>query len=224
MDLSLLISIAGNIILFLLLVFFVVFYFTTFCVKPNICPSGQPQPQQPQQICTDPSCNYVIKTLDGKYLSSYFSGSKLSVVASDKYSGETVQFISSQNGLYQIKMNIPSDPMGIYLFNVIPETITRGTLSLTKNQNDRGTIFNLIPYVFSFQNNSTGSNLYQIGTPISNTLLGEGTSTCNTNNTLVTPTKKGVPIIDGFNFYVNAPNGLSSKSLFLILPSRSLPK
>lgn len=239
MDLSLIISIAGNIILFLLLLFFVVFYFTTFCVKPNICPnsSSNNQTQQTQQICTDSSCSYVIKTLDGRYLSSSFSGNNLSVVASDKYNGETVQFIGSQNG-YQIKMNVPSDPEGSYFFSLTPETIKRGILSLTKNQNDRGTVFNLIPYIFSFDANSTGSNLYQIGTPVSNTLLGEGTSTCvlNTQSKGIARTErvnqcssvqcasKSVPIIDGFNFYVNAPNGLNSKSLFLILPAQSLPK
>lgn len=236
MDLSLIISIAGNIILFLLLLFFVVFYFTTFCIKPNICPnsSSNNQTQQTQQICTDSSCSYVIKTLDGRYLSSSFSDNNLSVVASDKYSGETVQFIGSQNG-YQIRMNVPSDPEGSYFFSLIPETLKRGILSLTKNQNDRGTVFNLIPYIFSFDANSTGSNLYQIGTPVSNTLLGEGTSTC-VSNKIISAQSKGsaiqcgsvqcgsVPIIDGFNFYVNAPNGLNSKSLFLILPAQSLPK
>lgn len=215
MDLSLIISVIGNILLFLLLLLFVVLYFTTYASTPNSCQNITPTPPPAiPTICTDSSCNYIIKTVDGLYLTSCFScnqNGNLSVVASEKYNGDTVQFIGAANGSFQIQMNVAMDPSGVYFFNLVPETITKGVLKLTRNQNDRGTVFNLIPYLFSYSNNTSGNNLYQIGTPISNTLLGEDDTTCNV--------KEGIPITDGFNFYVNTPNGLNSRSLFLIIPS-----
>ena len=224
MDLSLIISIVGNILLFLLLVLFVILYFTTYANTPYTCPVN-PSPQNPivPSICTDASCNYIIKTLDGKFLTSCFSCSssstagQLSVVASDKFNGDTVKFINVSNtGNFQIQMNIANDPSNTYYFNLTPETITKGVLKLTTNPNERGTVFNLIPYLFSYSSNANGSNIYQIGTPLSNTLLGEaGESNCKNTN----EGKGTVPIVDGFNFYVNTPNGLNSKSLFLIIPS-----
>jgi hypothetical protein len=212
MNVSLIISVVGNIFLFLLLLLFLVLYFTTYPKGSQNTPCPAPTPAPPTTICTDASCNYIIKTIDGKYLNSCLNcnyNADYSVVASNQYSGDTVQFIGSGNS-FQVKMNIATDPSGVYFFKMIPQSLTQSVLKLTQNPNDKGTMFNLVPYVFSFSNNM-GSNLYQIGNPLSNTLLGVDQPSCLT--------KEGLPIIDGYNFYINAPNGLNQNSLFLILPS-----
>lgn len=215
MDWPLIISVIANVLLFLLLILFLVLYFTSYSTCPGkSCPVNPINPSNNQTLCTDPSCNfYTIKTIDGKYLISCFNcnyGLDSSVVASDSYNGDTITLIPVQNG-YQMKMNVATNLSTNYFLTMAPENITKSVLKLTTNQNEKGTIFNIIPYTFNFQNNSNGSNIYQIGTPVSGTLLGESNETC------LTP--QGVPIVDGFNFFVNAPNGQSSKSLFLFLPA-----
>jgi hypothetical protein len=130
------------------------------------------------------------------------------VVAADNQNGDTVLFQPRGSG-YQIVMIPSSSPNVIMYFTMVPQSLTQSVLKLTTNPN-AATVFSLIPYVFSFEGNNSGSNLYQIGTTSTNTLLGEASPSC--------ATKDGLPIVDGFNFYVNAPNGMSSKSLFFILP------
>ena len=209
MDLSLIFSLMGNIFLFLLLILFVILYFTTFG-KSTSCPFvPTPTPPVVPSVCiNDSSCNYIIKTIDGKYVVSSRDANNLNVVASDTYNGDTVTFTGSGSNI-QIEMQVASDLSNSYYFNLVPQTIKKSIVRLTTNQTDNGTTFNLIPYMFSF-NNPYGTNLYQIGTPVSNSLLGVDTNPCGSRD---------IPITDGFNFFINAPNGLNSKSMFVFIPA-----
>lgn len=211
MDLSLIFSVIGNILLFLLLILFVILYFTTFAKNSTCCPSTPTPAASPvvPSIClNDPSCNYIIKTIDGKYVVSSRDANNINVVTSDTYNGDTVRFVGSGSNI-QIVMSVASDLTNVYFFNLVPQLINKSIVRLTTNQQDKGTIYNLIPYMFSF-NNPSGTNLYQIGTPISNSLLGVDSNLCGTRE---------IPITDGFNFFINAPNGLNSKSMFLFIPA-----
>jgi hypothetical protein len=99
------------------------------------------------------------------------------------------------------------NPTGEYYLNMVRVNESY-TVCLTQNRSQATSIFQIISYSSSTPN---GTNVFQIGTPISGTLIGEGDPSC-----LI---KEGLPMIDGYNISVNAPKGMDEKSFFLLLPA-----
>jgi hypothetical protein len=127
-------------------------------------------------------------------------------VASKEWNGDTIELIT-QGAMYHIKLHSKMNPTGEYYLNMVRVNESY-TVCLTQNRSQATSIFQIISYSSSTPN---GTNVFQIGTPISGTLIGEGDPSC-----LI---KEGLPMIDGYNISVNAPKGMDEKSFFLLLPA-----
>jgi hypothetical protein len=218
MGVSLIISVLVNIILGLILLVLIILLITNYnkpiILEPNtscgspICPA----PIQTPSIST--SAVYTIRTLNGLYLRGCFgcldapvACIERGIVASPQYNEDKFKFIQNGN-YYQIQYvawEKPSILPKLYL-NMVRKR-DEYILCLTENPNQTSAQFEIIPY-FSSKN---GVNLYQIGSVVTGSLLGEGDVSC-----LI---KEGVPITDGFNISLNAPRGMDERSLFFIIPA-----
>lgn len=214
MNISLIISVIGNILLFLLLLLFILLYFT---YQPKVCPTQckNNQPSNQTTATLDTSIKYTLKTVSGQYIQTTMMNNQPSnIIASDTWNGDTIQFIPTGSNQYNISINVAAMDVsdsntGLFL-TMTPLNLSTNVMKITTNQNQKGTTFDLVPYLYSFTN-SNGSNIYQIGSQLSGTLLGLQNPSCLN--------KEGLNIVDGFNFYVNAPRGMSDRSLFLLLPA-----
>ena len=215
MNISLIVSVIGNILLFLLLLLFILLYFT---YQSKTCPAQCNNTVNPSQNgMPNTSLKYTLKTLSGQYVqSNLIDTNNLSIVASDHWNGDTIQFIPTGTNQYNIAMQIASVDVSnastIYL-TMSPLNLSTNILKATQIQNDKGAVFDIVPYLNTF-GNAYGSNIYQIGSQLSGTLLGLQNPSCLNKN--------GLNVIDGFNFYVNMPRGMSDRSLFLLLPASCL--
>jgi hypothetical protein len=179
------------------------------CNAP-VCPAPEIRPK----ISTEGV--YTIRTLNGLYLKGCFgcldapvACIEKGIVASPVYVEDKFKFIPAQNNFYQIqyiKWEQGSILPKLYL-NMVRKK-EQYQLCLTENPNQTSALFEVLPY---FSENQNGVNLYQIGSVVSGSLIGEGEFSC-----LI---KEGIPIVDGYNLSPNAPNGLDDRSLFFILPA-----
>jgi hypothetical protein len=128
------------------------------------------------------------------------------MIASDEWNGDTIELVSVGN-MYQMKLNSKLNPKGTYYLNMVRSNESF-ILCLTQNPNQQSAMFEVISYVNS---SKSGSNLYQIGTPTTASLIGEADPSCLVQN--------GLMIKDGYNMSVNAPRGMNDRSFFLLLPS-----
>lgn len=203
--------------LFIVLLIILLVVFVTNPTPPSrpggqvpVCPANYPSQTLPPFQTQRP---YILKTLSGKYVQSCsgclptpVSCADLGMIASENWNGDTIELINYGN-MYQMKLNSKQTKGNYYL------TMTRTeseffNLCLTTNSNQRSTMFEIFPYISS---NNNGSNLYQIGTPTTGTLLGEDEPSCLVKN--------GVAIQSGYNMSVNAPRGMDERSFFLLLPA-----
>lgn len=214
---SLISSLSVNIVLFILFLLMTILYITKSCPLVSVpqipvCPIIN----QPSQVLPFvPQRSYILKTLSGLYVQSCFgclptpiACFNQGIVATNEWNGDTIELIPT-GSMYHIKLNSKFNPTGNYYLNMVRVNETY-TLCLTQNQNQPTAMFQILTYTSSIPN---GSHLYQIGTPVSGSLIGEGDVTC-----LV---KEGIPIKDGYNISVNAPKGMDEKSFFLMLPSNN---
>lgn len=217
-------SLSANIILFIILL--IIFILLIITLSSNRCPK---QPIQPKPICPYidttprgqlpflPQKPYVLKTLSGLFVQSCFeclptpvSCFNQGIIATKEWNGDSVSLIPIQNNnkMYNIKLNSKSNPTQTYYLHMVRLQNESYILCLTQNPNQPSAIFEIITYMSSIQG---GSHIYQIGSAISGTLIGESNPTC-----LI---KEGVPIEDGYNLSVNAPKGMDERSFFLMLPT-----
>jgi hypothetical protein len=226
MNIPLIFSLIGNILLFLLFLFIVILFVTysgSSISTPNICPVPPSYP--PPSI--DTTISYSLKTLSGKYVQSCFqclpspvSCFQQGIIAAEQWNGDTINLIPLGNQFYNIQINVQNDPSGVYFLTLVPSG-GRNIVCLTQNSNQRGATFELVSYTNTNQQitNATlnlpiATSIYQIGT-ITNTFLGEGSPSCLT--------AQGVPIEDGYNITPNAPRGMNENSFFLLLPNTINP-
>lgn len=212
----LLTSILINFLLFILLSIFLIVLVTntdTSVQQPQnpVCPVVNPAQTLPPFQTQRP---YVFKTLSGRFVQSCFgclptpvSCANQGMIASDDWNGDTVELVNAGN-MFQIKLNSKLNPKGVYYLNMV-RTNESNILCLTQNPNQQGAMFEIISYVTTSQ---MGSNLYQIGTPVSASLIGEADPSCLVQNGLI--------IQDGYNMSVNAPRGMDDRSFFLLLPAK----
>jgi len=212
-------SLSINIFLFMLFLLMTLLYITkTGPVIQNnqsqVCPivDGTPRTSPPFMINT----SYLLKTLSGLYIQTCFgclptpvACFNQGIVASKEWNGDTIELIPKDN-MYHIKINSKFNPTGKYYLNMVRVNESY-VLCLTQNENQPTAMFQILTYISS---NRQGTNLFQIGTPITGSLIGEGNVSC-----LV---KEGIPIVDGYNISVNAPKGMDEKSFFLMLPAASI--
>lgn len=208
-------SILLNLLLSILLIIFLLVFVTNPTpprTQPQIpvCPVvNPPQTLPPFQT----QRRYVLKTLSGRFVQGCFgclptpvSCANQGMIASEDWNGDTIELISVGN-MYQMKLNSKINPKGIYYLHMV-RSVDSFILCLTQNPNQQGAMFEIIPYVTT---NRSGSNLYQFGTPITGTLIGEADPSCLVQNGLI--------IRDGYNMSVNAPRGMDERSFFLLLPA-----
>ena len=207
-------SITINFILLILLLILLILYLGTTpqivnsTGTANVCPlpptinTGLPQS----------GVSYVLKTIQGNYVQSCFgclaspvACFQQGVVASPDWNGDKVEFQSTGGNNYQILIQ-SKDASGNQknLYFIMVQSGPTYLLCLTRNPGQRGTTFELIPYL-----NSKGENVYQIGIMETNSLLGESEPSC-----LVS---QGLSLESGFNITPNAPRGMDPRSFFLIL-------
>jgi hypothetical protein len=215
MNVTLITSLSINILLFILLMILLLVWITD--VKPvspssqnQICPINYPDPIPPP---FETNRKYILKTLSGHYVQSCFgclptpvSCANQGMIASEDWNGDTIELIDNQ-GMYNIKLNSKLTPTQTFYLTMV-KVNGSNCLCLTQNQNQLNTMFQIISYISTY---SGGSNLYQIGTPVSGTLIGESDPSC-----LV---QQGLSLEDGYNISVNAPRGMEQKSFFLMLPA-----
>jgi hypothetical protein len=222
MELSLIISIIVNIILGLLLLVVLTLLITrnnTIIIPPTpsncggpVCPI--PQPEYKIQISTD--AVYTIRTLNGLFLKGCFgcldspvACIERGIVGAPDYVEDKFKFIKTGNNTFQI-LYVPWKGGSVLpkLYLIMVRKKDQYQLCLTENPNQTAAQFEILPYYTESKNSV---NLYQIGSVISGSLIGEGEPSC-----LV---KEGIPIIDGYNLSPNAPKGMDERSLFLIIPA-----
>ncbi len=219
MNVSLISSIVVNILLLILLLLMMVLYFMKGNGGENVIINQQPTINPPPPVCpVQPEFNtgpvYVIKTLNGLFLQGCFgcldspvACIERGIIAAPEFNEDKFKFISLGNNLYNIlfvKWEGSSVLPKLYL-NMVKRR-EEYILCLTENPNQTSAQFQVISY-----SSPNGNTLYQIGSVISGSLLGEGRASC-----LI---KEGIPIVDGYNLSTNAPMGMDERSLFMIIPA-----
>ena len=217
MNLSLTISLIANFILFILLMLIVIYGITSSSSQKiitnsnnSVCPiNNEPRTPLPYQVQKP----YALKTLSGRYVQSCFDclASPIScfqqgMIAAEEWNGDTVELMSASSGLFNLKLNSIKNPTGNYYLNMVRSN-DKYILCITQDSQQISAMFEIIPYL-----NDHTSNLYQIATPVSNSLLGESEPSC-----LV---KEGLTIEDGFNITPNARHGMNERSFFLMLSAK----
>jgi hypothetical protein len=216
MNAGLITSVLFNFLLIVLLIIILL----VFVTNPNppqrqgqvpICPANFPSQTLPPFQTQRP---YILKTLSGKYVQSCsgclptpVSCANKGMIASENWNGDTVELINYGN-MYQMKLNSKQPQGNTYYLTMTRTENNSFHLCLTPNSNQQSTMFEIFPYISS---NNNGSNLYQIGTPTTGSLLGEAEPSCLVQN--------GVAIQSGYNMSVNAPRGMDDRSFFLLLPA-----
>lgn len=223
MELGLIISILANIFMGFLLLLIILLIITRnnkpIIIQPRnqncggpVCPI--PPPDNNIQISTE--AVYTIRTLNGLFLKGCFgcldspvACIEKGIVAAPDYVEDKFKFIKTGNNTYQI-LYIPWEGGSVLpkLYLIMVRKKEQYQLCLTENPNQTAAQFEIVPYYTQSRN---GVNLYQIGSVISGSLIGEGEPSC-----LV---KEGIPIVDGYNLSPNAPKGMDERSLFLIIPA-----
>jgi hypothetical protein len=207
-------SVSLNVILIILLLLLLILYLSYNPISsvlnptPNVCPF----PPSSNNSLPQPGVAYTLKTITGHYVQSCFGclASPIScfqqgMVASPEWNGDKVEFISVGGESYQIQLKRPdSSGNEKNLYFIMVPTGPTYLLCLTDRLNQKGTTFEIIPYV-----NNKGENVYQIGIYETNSLLGESEPSC-----LVT---QGLSLESGFNITPNAPRGMSPRSFFMFL-------
>jgi hypothetical protein len=218
------ISVTVNVILGILLLIVFIYYAgkdDTIIISPNkpscgnessvVCPLN---PNNKIQLSTD--AVYSIRTLNGLFLQGCFgcldspvACIERGIIGAPRYNEDKFKFIKTGENRYIIqfiKWDKPSIHPDLYLIMVRKNEGYQ--LCLTDKPQQTATQFEIIPY---YTESPNGVNLYQMGSVISGSLLGEGEPSC-----LI---KEGIPIVDGYNLSPNAPKGMDDRSLFLIIPA-----
>jgi hypothetical protein len=207
-------SLTVNIILFILFLILLILYLSYNPIVvaspgiPNICPA----PPASKNNLPQPNVAYTMKTLTGNYVQSCFgclaspvSCFQKGMVASQDWNGDKVELIPQGGDSYQMivrRSDISGNQKPLYFIMV--SSGPTYLLCLTEIPNQRGTTFEIIPYI-----NNKGENVYQIGILETNSLLGESDRSC-----LVS---QGISLESGFNITPNAPRGMDARSFFMFL-------
>jgi hypothetical protein len=179
-------------------------------IPTSVCPVISPK----IQLSTD--AVYSIRTLNGLFLQGCFgcldspvACIEKGIIGAHRYNEDKFKFIKTGENRYIIqfvKWETPNILPDLYLIMVRKNEGYQ--LCLTDKPQQTATQFEIIPY---YTDSSNGVNLYQIGSVISGSLIGEGDPSC-----LI---KEGIPIVDGYNLSPNAPKGMDERSIFLIIPA-----